>query len=256
MKKTYSLLACMALVASTASAQVTVVYSQTFNNTVNATLINIPGWNWAVSDGGDSASTARQFSRLSNGTGIGGTAGFVYNAPAAQVGEVASLTWYNGATFSQDTLDSLSVFIGHNNNANETRFVIEIDGAGWFTTTQAWTNNVGGGGNFASQAVEVSLNFTTTGSAWRPLAFDGNVGAASTGFAVFSGDQSANALETTLPAGTITAVGVYNYIYNYMPAGSITRFDDFAVAIPEPSTYAAILGLLALGLLIHRRRRA
>jgi hypothetical protein len=251
MNKIYSFFACAALAASTASAQVTVIYSQTFDNTVNATLINIPGWNWAVSDGGDSEGTARQFSRLSNGTGIGGTPGFVYNAPAAQEGIIASLTWYDGATFPQETLNSLSVFIGHNNNANETRFVIEIDGAGWFTTTQSWTNNVGAGGNFASQAVEVTLNFTTTGSAWRPLAFDGNVGAASTGFPVFSGDQSANALETALPAGTITAVGVYHY----MSAGSITRFDNFAVAIPEPSTYAAIVGLLALGLLIHRRRR-
>ena len=71
MNKIYSFFACAALAASTASAQVTVIYSQTFDNTVNATLINIPGWNWAVSDGGDSEGTARQFSRLSNGTGIG-----------------------------------------------------------------------------------------------------------------------------------------------------------------------------------------
>lgn len=39
-------------------------------------------------------------------------------------------------------------------------------------------------------------------------------------------------------------------------SGSGARFDNFQIAaVPEPSTYAALLGLLALGFVAYRRRR-
>lgn len=251
MKVTSVLLSAILLAAASGTAQV--LYTQPFNNSINATSITtISGWNWAASDGGISDTVGRQFGRLSNSNGIGGASGFAYNSTNNSQPNLAALTWYNGDTFLQSTLDSLSVYIGHNNAAVETRFVIQVDGQGWFATTQAWTTAAMTAGNFPTQATPITFNFTTAGSAWRSLAFDGLVGDASTGFPLFSGDQSANALLGSLPVGNITAVGVYHFI----PTNTITRYDNFTVtAIPEPSTYAALFGLLALGLVAWRRRR-
>lgn len=148
-----------------------------------------------------------------------------------------------GGAISQSSVTGFSAFIG-NTDSNETRFAIEIENEGWFVTTESWTNAIGGASDFQNDALKIEFGFTTDGSAWRTLNPDPNDGSF-----VFSGDQSANALGSSLPAGDIIAAGVY--MDN--PSGG-NRFDDFTV-VPEPSTYVALLGLAALGFVFFRRCR-
>lgn len=242
--KTLSVVAALGVAG--ASADAAILYQETFDNTVNRTpLTAISGWGWAVSDGLGSDSSGRQFGMMSDSNGVGGTPGFAYNFSG--VGTRANLAWYEGSSFSQSDITEISAFIGHGNSSNETRFAIRVDtvdGPEWFVTTAFGTNNVGSAANFASGATEFSVPFTTDGSAWRALDFDGLVGAASDGFDVFNGAQTG--LAGSLPAGDITAVGVYSY-----NAGSSSRFDNFTV-IPEPASLA-LLGLGGLVMLARRR---
>ncbi|MCD8483286.1 MAG: PEP-CTERM sorting domain-containing protein [Verrucomicrobia bacterium] len=252
MKKTISLLCAFACTASAASAQI--VFTETFNYTGGTNpLINIAGWSWqSVTVAFSDASGQRQFSRISSNNGIGGTAGFAYNAPQRRPrrGSLTHLVQWTIIFPINSRVDQRLYRPQQCSQRNP--LVVQVEGEGWFATTQSWTTPAMTAGNFPTQAQQVTFDFVADASAWRPLAFDGLLGDASSGFAVFSGDQSANALAGNLPSGSITAVGVYHY----MAAGAITRFDNFTVtAIPEPSTYAAIFGALALGLIALRRRR-
>lgn len=106
-------------------------------------------------------------------------------------------------------------------------------GSGWSNATKPFTSTG-----------DASLNFLTIDSA---PAFNGqllegeNVSATST-----------TTFNFTYAAGTdiAFAVGTYNHIF------SIDNFTITPVTpIPEPSTYAILAGLGALGLVIYRRRR-
>jgi hypothetical protein len=238
------------LVAGTAllCAQSTsaIFYVQNFDQAAegfdNDDPITAVGWNWAQASGSGTAV------RLSGQNGADGSPGFAYqfgnnNTSVAWAGQTEL-----GGSLSQSAVTGFSAFIG-NTGSNETRFLIEIENEGWFVTTQSWTNAIGGAGDFANDAIQIEFDFTTVGSAWRELAFDGLLGNASSGFDVFDGDQSANALSDPLPSGNIISAGVY--MHN--PSGG-NRFDEFTV-IPEPATYAALFGLAALGLVVFLRRR-
>lgn len=240
---------CLGVAMGVAGAQVdaAVLYQETFDNTTDqAPITNLDGWNWAVNDGAGSNTGNRQFGLLSSNAGVGGDPGFAYNFSG--VGARAILAWYDDAVFSQSDVTALSAFIGHSNAGNETRFAVRIetiDGPEWFVTTAFGTNNVGAATNFASGAIEFSVPFTTDGAQWRALAFDGLVGDASSGFDLFNGAQSG--MVDDLPAGDITAVGVYSYTQN----NSVTRLDNFTV-VPEPASLT-LLTLGGLAMLTRRR---
>ncbi|MCC5839649.1 MAG: PEP-CTERM sorting domain-containing protein [Opitutales bacterium] len=64
-----------------------------------------------------------------------------------------------------------------------------------------------------------------------------------------------SALDTATVLENVTGIGVYSRFVNQQwQADRATQIDSFTV-IPEPRTYAAIFGLMALGLILYRRRR-
>jgi hypothetical protein len=84
-------------------------------------------------------------------------------------------------------------------------------------------------------------------------------------FSVFA-DGIAPGTQPALWNATITATLEDDFSFNGVAirnGGAQTEFredniligDSYAVVVPEPSTYAAIIGLLALGIVALRRRR-
>lgn len=240
-----------------------IVFTETFDNTVNQTLVStLDGWGYAMSSGNSSTTNTgqRQVGRMADAVGIGGTQGFVYNVLGGGSGGPqarGTVVWYEGGledsseplSLPQADVEKLEVYIGHANTTSTTRFLIRIDGEGWFVTTQSWTMSQGiAGGDFETQAELVSWDFSIDGSAWSALAYDGLIDNASSGFAILDSDPAGLPTQT-LPSGDITAVGVYHWNSTNWES---TRFDNFTVvAIPEPAS----LGLLALGSLVAVSRR-
>ncbi|MCC5841933.1 MAG: hypothetical protein JJT96_17590 [Opitutales bacterium] len=248
MMKKVTLLCGLAIAGAGLSAQT--LFFESFDNTVDQQSITVlDNWNWAASDGGVSNTSNRQFGRLSAAAGVGGDAGFAYvyqNAGST----FASVVWYDGASFAQNAVTGLSAFVGNSNATNQVRFLIQIDNSNWYVSTAAGQTSVGAAGNFSSGAVEFAVPFSTAGANWVALSFDGQLGAASTGFPILQGDISGSALSDPLPSGNITAVGAYLLNAN----NTSSRFDNFTV-IPEPSVYAALIGLVTLAWVVFVRRR-
>lgn len=228
------------------SAQAGSAYLQPFDNTTNQALITtLEGWGWAASDGGATDTSGRQYGRLSNATGTGGTAGLAYNYSASQR---AVVTWVAGEALAGGIPvhadPQVSFHIGHSAPGVETRVLLRVENQGWFVTTQTWTMPAGIDlTDFPTQAVPVSFAIPPAAAAWRALAFDGLTGSASSGFDLLTGAQ--DGLADDLPADAlITAVG----LYHSHPNATASRYDDFAVSwtLP-PNDNAALLSLLGHG---------
>lgn len=101
-------------------------------------------------------------------------------------------------------------------------------------------------------------------SSLRVFFFDNNFLTASAAFNAtsFTTGSFSTAAEVLTPGSGFNAANVMGfYITGNIPNGLARfnySFDNLAVAasaIPEPSTYAAILGALALGFVAYRRRQ-
>ena len=253
MKRTLLLLPALALGAVTASGQI--LYLQPFDNETNQLRVEEAGIGWqrATHTGVDFG----QAGRLSDSKGVDGVPGLAYSFGGSNN---STLMWNGGVNFTQSQVTGLSAMVFHGNASNELRFLIRIDDDGtdrWYASAIGGkASTIGAAGAFETEAELFQLSFATT--AWVPVLnadetgpFAGGALTATTESDTFTrlgvGDLTANAV--VLPDGNITAVGAYLAV-----VGSATRFDDFTV-IPEPSTYAALLGLLALGLVAWRRRK-
>jgi hypothetical protein len=156
---------------------------------------------------------------------------------------------FNGALFTPGTEYTVSFdVIGNATGDNTGRFwLAEVSGYGASGTV---VTNVAQGTTWAAATKPftstgtATLNFLTPHSepALNGLLLEGeNVAATST-----------TTFNFTYAAGTdiAFAVGTYNHIFS---------IDNFSIApaapIPEPSTYAMMAGLGALGLVLYRRRR-
>jgi hypothetical protein len=253
----FSSMGAFALAGALAHGQMAFLYQQTFDNTTDQLRVEDAGIGWlrATHNGTDTD----QPGRLSNALGPDGEQGFAYTFRG---GNNATLMWNGGVDFAQSEVTGFSAMVGHGNAANLVRFLIRIDDAGtdrWYASALGGAASTTGNADWFQNGAELfQLSFAT--AAWVPVlnpdgdapfgggAFSGN-NTTSDGFTLLGGgDLTTNAV--SLPAGNITAVGAY--VANL--GGSSTRFDDFTV-IPEPSTYAALIGLLALGLVAYRRRR-
>lgn len=253
----------IALLALPLLSPAQVIYQQGFDNTVNQTEITaISGWNWGVDDNSTrQANGQRQWGGLSDSAGPDGAQGFAYNYNGSGSARTI-VSWYDGGgslSIPQSQITSLELKLGNSASTSSTRFVIRIGADQWFVASNAnvATSNIGSATNFATSHVDYVMNFTTDGSAWQILQRWDDVSAfdpvADPSSQTFSGRDASGTwdlvMPATLPAGNITAVGVYSYTGN----NASTRFDDFAV-VPEPATWAAILGLAALGMGIVRSR--
>jgi hypothetical protein len=261
MKKPLFLLPALVFGATFASAQV-VVYTQPFDTTQDqASMSTLNNWGFASSSGKAQNSSGLQFGRLSIVDGADGEPGVGYNYINTNDNSNGNVSWFAGdletpadpMSLAQGDVQSLGLRIGHSNTTNQTRWLVRIDNGGtpnWFVSREDYqmTTAIPSGSGFEVGNIGISANFADL--TWASLSYDGLIDSASSGFAIIT---DATALtEVALPTGNITALGVYNW----NSINSSTRFDDFTItAVPEPSTYAALLGLAALGLAAWRSRR-
>lgn len=136
---------------------------------------------------------------------------------------------YSDLTFS---------FKSNHNSGHDSDWYVAIrtSSGDWFASAQASDGN-----NWSDPAFTVAL---TSESLWRPFEFDPGTSIGLTEDPLVSYSSFAS---------DITAFGFFGDIR----ASTTHRIDNYTVSgvIPEPSTYAAILGLGALVFVLFRRRK-
>ncbi len=240
----------------------------------------------AVSGLIDSSVQPHAITAYVNGSGLAGTYSFT-PASGSEIGIAKNLTITGGATsaqFEQTFTSGLDLNNAYGNNSaygmaipNSTAFDTATLPA--FPAVDAYPDEpLISGGTWVGGLLQIdpTQNYTLTFSSFASFVSDDSYG-----IKIEDSGQSAvtsgfwNTAETTtflITAGTLTAGQIYtadlrfnnNFInYNNPFAGAngnvgYTISNTFQIqAIPEPSTYAAIFGVLALaGVMIRRRRRA
>lgn len=104
-----------------------------------------------------------------------------------------------------------------------------------------------------AEHLSLSVTYNPSTNSWALFGRNDNTSFANPSSGLTS--LASSATNTTHTSVSMTAMGAY---WNFSTAGSQTaKFDEFSVSvIPEPSTYAAIFGALALvGVIAHRRRQ-
>jgi RNA polymerase subunit RPABC4/transcription elongation factor Spt4 len=139
----------------------------------------------------------------------------------------------------------------------------------WILVFQNWVTS-DGTSRFANLAPDLAFSLnenanTVTGIISDNLAFSTFDMAPNDGYLILDGGVSVVSGDTlTLSAGTytISAVGDFNPQTTQSFTGNMfvadvngSRISEI-VAVPEPSAYAAVLGVVSLALLLRRRRRA
>ena len=158
MKKNSALFSLLAVLGGSLSAQT--LFFESFDNTVDQQAITVlQDWNWAVSDGGVSNTTNRQFGRLSAAAGCGWRSRVRLCLSKRGVRLSPALFGMTVPTFSQNAVTGLSAFVGNSNATNQVRFLIQIDNNDWFVSTAAGQTNVGVAGNFSAGAAEFTIPF-------------------------------------------------------------------------------------------------
>lgn len=247
-KTTWTLLLAGALLgASTLSAQVTVlvdlgndssfrgasvpnpdVNGNYWNSVWSAAfypdLIDIDGNATVIDFGFSTAGGTDSYNGPAGDTTVNGPADSVYNAVAlGNLGvDEAVYDFYVNSTFQIQALDptktyDLTFYSSHKFSADDA------------TVFTVYTDNT-----YSTPVASVSLNHQTPGSPW-----------------LHNQDTVATLSGLSPQTGNILYVGFAGSGGNsgYLNAMSIT-------AVPEPSTFALYAGLLALGLIVYRRRRS
>lgn len=282
----YALLALVACLTLTGRAQTT-VFSETFTNLNN--------WTTSVSagDGGasvvsgvavltnDASGTTNVAGRVSSVTALSGFSSPFVSTLSSNTGDVVwsfnmrqiradpsgfAASGYGvgfvlaatGANITSGTgVNGYAVVLGQSGTTDPVRLVSFANGlAGTLTNiiapvTPTALADVG------AEYVSVRVTYTASTSTWT---LEGRNDGASAFAAPLTGSLSSlgTATNSTYTGSTMTHMGMF---WNYSTAATQTAsFDNITVsvtAIPEPSTYAALAGALALvGAVIRRRRSA
>ena len=141
---------------------------------------------------------------------------------------------------SSNLLESMSMnYWQRNAGSSIIRFAIQV-GDDWYVSANTFTAT----GQTQASPGTLTVNFAT--ELWLGISVS-----STTLTATPSGTAAA------LATGTVNGFGFYGDAGTAQGATQDLRMDDFAVsvtAIPEPSSYAALVGLGALGLVAFRRR--
>lgn len=241
--------------AASASAQ-SIIYRETFSQTVNNSTLNSVGWQayTTATVGANVADTTFSSGFVSNGTGRpanldpinAGTygqqpLGIAYLDSGSRQEALLFTTEYTWNWNPVTTAGDIKWFSGNQFANIPQRAALQI-GSQWYVSAERIGPNVGGAGNFATFASEVAP-VSLAGTSWFALT------------ATIGAPFSISGTAVSLPTGLVSGMGIYT---NVTGSGQNSRFDNFTVtttAIPEPSSFAALAGLGALGLVALRRRR-
>jgi hypothetical protein len=254
------------LIVATAAAFLTpsahaqsVVYRETFYSTVNNGTLNTAnpslGWHFDKSPTGAIGQTVVNADGLATRSGLNGEpidlpainagtyAGTDQGIIFTTAGDARQGLFYTSeyTALSSQNITQISWYAANSATSPTQQVAIQVNG-NWFISSTLFTTPALSGGAFAANtAIKETLTFA--GSTWKALSY-------TTGATPFSISGTAVAL----PTGDVTAFGLFVDTAN---SGNI-RFDTYEImasSIPEPSSYAMILGLTVLGTVACRRRK-
>jgi hypothetical protein len=221
------------------AAQTSIHYQETFSGFTTNQAFSIYGWSAhagpAASDRSGNVFTGSNDGQfVSPGTGPDSTAG--YGAKTfATTGRTAIEWTAEFAPVSTDLVSSISFQTRNDSSANIQRVAIRIDTT-WYVSSTTFSSPT------STAWQQHTLTFTTDASAWLSL-----------DFVPGSSLNTGVVLTSDLPSGNLTAIGLFNPTHT-----NTYRFDDVTLttlAIPEPSTFAALGGAAALVCAVFLRRR-
>lgn len=219
------ILSVLLLIVGTGKASAAVIYSQDFplnGNPLLGTTSTVGGGTWS---GNNLFNIAGYTTGSSGAIALAFTpvSGKIYDLTATINIANANESWIGAGFLS--TIDDAYGFTGSPNSSAAIR------------NGGAWTTFPGGGNGITSTDLRIRLD--TTGAQWVTSFYQGGV-------------QMGSAYTYTSGNPTINYVG---FVSEGTAVGSVSAFQ--LTAIPEPSTYAMVLGgLLNLSLIRRRRVRA
>lgn len=245
MKHPHILLLAVSLAATSSVYAQTVVYTETFPHSGSGNQpVNTVAWQTYNTSSATNLSGNSAFANgfiISSQNGIDGNPGDL-----STTFQGIGLTFTDEFTSINRSVTEIATLSFATNNANTTdtyRFAIRVDVEGtptWYATNATYSQITGGAStNFPTNGETKTFTFTTDASAWRELTF-------SAGSTL---SLSGTTLTDPLPMGNLTAAGIYNDLNT-----AALRWDNFQIAvIPEPTTYALVVGALALLVCLRRR---
>ena len=234
-----------------AVAHGTIIYAEDFGDATTNQPTTSVGWHWMYQDGASVVSPDVATMEGIENPGLGGPGGFTGRALVGW-GEGSGNAWDRSDTYlffdSDPTFDTSGGGSLLWSNLEEVSFVANR-GSAFVGTTRAVLQI--GGDWYASEA----QTFTTTVSPYSIDIQDSNWVAFTPGTSLaLSG--AGDTLADLGVSGNLQSVGFWVNTTSGTGSNRQWRVDDLEVtAIPEPSTYAALIGLLALVFVARRRLR-
>ena len=219
------ILSVLLLIVGTGKASAAVIYSQDFplnGNPLLGTTSTVGGGTWSGNN---------LFNIAGYTTGSSGAIALPFNPQSGYIYDLTAtinIANDNGSWIGAGFLSTINDAYGFTGSPNSSAAIRNGD---------AWTTFPGGGNGITSTDLRIRLD--TTGAQWVSSFYQGGV-------------QMGSAYTYTTGNPTINYVG---FVSEGTAVGSVSAFQ--LTAIPEPSTYAMVLGgLLNLSLIRRRRVRA
>lgn len=154
--------------------------------------------------------------------------GFIVYAHAGGV-NLPGLVWTEDFSFDPTVHSNLSFsfYAANSNAAHELRVALRINGA-WYASEEVFSTSSGSFSQLSGGEYK-ELTFDTSGSEWRSLSFDGSFSSGGSTLSLGS------TLGSSLPAGNITAFGIY---MSSTGTGGNLRFDTFTITSGASDTQA------------------
>jgi hypothetical protein len=161
-----------------------------------------------------------------------GTNGVAYMYYGANQSIRAFLLWRELEGGGIQTVENLTFdwWNLHQNANAQSRLAVRIDGQWYLHRTAFTSTEIGATAEFSSKASPASVAFTFDAADWSAFSF-----VPGTAFAV---TNNPDALGAPLPAGAITAVGVYNYTVSGAETNGVS-IDAFTITGPEDALLEA-----------------
>jgi hypothetical protein len=232
------------ILMSIRSASATLLYSETFPNTVNNTPVNTVGWfsyRGATAVDRSAGTSSTQGIVLSSGAGVNGDLGLAF-AASAGASAITLFGTEEPGIVSQAVLDTITFYL-RSFTVGGGRAAIRIDTLGTVgnTSDDTWYATDTLFAEAGATLVQQTFTFNTAAATWRDVTF-----APATTLAIAGAVRSSD-----LPSGNVTAFGM---LFDASSTNGV-RLDNYEInVVPEPSGIF-LVGSGLLGLIVHSRRR-